>query len=115
MHIFRNIFRAILLHQCKIIKECIEIVGENISSGSSMDKLPNHDFVSLGNIFNKFRELSAVANNTKFSLNLRSFVDACKDTTILKTLMEHTFLHQGFHQTKYIKKYCFFNFLLLER
>ncbi|CAG9537016.1 unnamed protein product [Cercopithifilaria johnstoni] len=90
--------RSLLLRQCGIIKKCVEIVDENISSGPSMDKLPNNDFVSLGNIFNKFRELSAVASSAKFSLNLESFVEACRDmrrgTRISKTLLEHTFLHQ---------------------
>uniref|UniRef100_A0A0R3RYI5 non-specific serine/threonine protein kinase n=1 Tax=Elaeophora elaphi TaxID=1147741 RepID=A0A0R3RYI5_9BILA len=85
--------RSLLLHQCKIIKECVEI-GGNIFSGLSMNKSPNHDFISLGNIFNKFRELSAVANDANFSGNLESFVKACRDAQILKTLMEHPFLHQ---------------------
>lgn len=90
-------FRSLLLDQCRIIKECVEIVGENISSSPTVDKLPNHDLISLSNIFNKFRELSAFANNPGFSENLESFAEACRNTKILETLMEHPFLCQGFH------------------
>uniref|UniRef100_A0A1I7VP68 non-specific serine/threonine protein kinase n=1 Tax=Loa loa TaxID=7209 RepID=A0A1I7VP68_LOALO len=82
-----------LLDLCRIIKKCVEIVGENISF-DSMNKLPNHDLVSLGNIFDKFRMLSTVANSPDFSGNLESFVKACINTKNLKTLMEHPFLHQ---------------------
>ncbi|KAL3989303.1 Protein kinase domain family protein [Acanthocheilonema viteae] len=86
--------KSLLLHQCKIMKECVEIIGENISSNFPVDKLLNYDFVSLGNIFNKFREFSAIANSANFSLNLNSFIEACRNTRILKNLMEHTFLHR---------------------
>ncbi|VDK81407.1 unnamed protein product, partial [Onchocerca ochengi] len=86
--------RSLLLDQCRIIKECVEIIGENISSSPSVNKLPNHDLVSLGNIFDKFRLLPAVVNNPDFYRNLGSFVEVCRNTEILKTLMEHPFLHQ---------------------
>ncbi|VIO88081.1 Uncharacterized protein BM_BM7162 [Brugia malayi] len=86
--------RSLLLNRYRIIKECVEMVGENIASGSSIDKLPHNDLASLGNIFSKFRGLPAVANDPDFSKNLESFVKACRNTKILKILMEHPFLHQ---------------------
>uniref|UniRef100_A0A0R3Q789 Protein kinase domain-containing protein n=1 Tax=Brugia timori TaxID=42155 RepID=A0A0R3Q789_9BILA len=86
--------KSLLLNRYRIIKECVEMVGENIASGSSIDKLPHNDLASLGNIFSKFRGLPAVANDPDFSKNLESFVKACRNTKILKILMEHPFLHQ---------------------
>uniref|UniRef100_A0A915PPF6 non-specific serine/threonine protein kinase n=1 Tax=Setaria digitata TaxID=48799 RepID=A0A915PPF6_9BILA len=86
--------RSLLLDQCRIIKECTEMVSENISLSSSTDKLPNHDFFSLGDIFDKFRTLTSVASSAEFSGNLDDFVKVCKNSKSLKTLLGHSFLRQ---------------------
>ncbi|VDM15341.1 unnamed protein product [Wuchereria bancrofti] len=64
--------RSLLLDRCRIIKECVEIVGENVSSGPSINKLPHNDLASLGNIFSKFRGLSAISAVKKRQLRLFS-------------------------------------------
>ncbi|VDN04109.1 unnamed protein product [Thelazia callipaeda] len=89
--------RSLLIGQYRKLKECIGDDVPNILSSHVFQKSLIDDIKAVGSIFNRLRMLSSVTKSSYFSKSLDSFVENCKNSQTIKSLMDHRFLHQGLH------------------